>query len=154
MRSPSFLATLFGFPREAPPSHKRAVHLHPHGDNIRYEVTVTRWAELLNGSARIGAGSDVLLDFEDVDCRAESADEAHGAAADWDGDEFDDDAEDLTIEAEEANGMREEEEVEEEVEEESRRARELWDTWAAADANGRRREREADVWRTRLGAEW
>lgn len=144
MRTPSLLATLFGFPRNPAPSHKKVVHLHPHGDNIRYEVTITRWAELLNGSARIGAGSDVLLDFEDVDSRSGSEEEDKGAG-DWDGDEFDDDAEDLTVDEEQG------EKEGEGVEEESGRARELWETWAAAD--GRRREREADVWRTRLGGE-
>lgn len=119
MRTPLILASLFRLPKHAP--HK-VTRLRPHGDGIRYEITILRWAELLGGGgAAVGAGGDVLLAFDlDADCE-DCRDER-----DWDG-EGDLDEDDAG-EGEGAQGLL-----------------------GLLATDGLRREREADVWRTRLG---
>lgn len=132
------LASLFGLASASPApkasSASKTTRLHPRGDNIRYSVTIIRWTEFQNGKK---VDSDVYLDFDDVEC--EDC-EINIDEEDWDGEDFDDDAEDWQETKERGferkDGLQNEKVL-------SLRHPE----------GGLRREREADVWRTRLGGE-
>lgn len=102
---------------------KSRFHASPDGKSIKYEVTIIRWTEFLHTGEQAAAG--VYLDFGET-IEGDNNDQDCCSGADWEEQDYDDDA----VDWEDGN--------EEEV-------------WASERVRRRDDWEGVDVWRTRLG---